>query len=29
MKLLEELGKLEPTFKNLYYFSHHGNANQS
>ena len=29
MKLLEELGKLEPTSKNLYYFSHHGNANQS
>ena len=29
MKLLEKLGKLETPFQNLYYFSHHGNANQS
>jgi len=29
MKLLEKLGTLEIPFQNLYYFSQHGNANQS
>ena len=29
MKLLKKLGTLETPIQNLYYFSHHGNANQS